>query len=81
LTDSDPRQPKFIIFRVTDGGVVLADDTLFPGVIGAGSAILMGCLGPCGMVAPHLHPRTTEILVNIAGPPMMTWVIPEGGAP
>jgi len=64
-----------------DGGVVLADDTLFPGVIGTGSAMLMGFLGPCGMVAPHIHPRATEILVNVAGPPLMTGVIPEGGAP
>jgi len=64
-----------------DGGVVLADDTLFPGVIGTGTSMLMGFLGPCGQVAPHLHPRATEILVNVAGPPLMTGVIPEGGAP
>jgi len=64
-----------------DGGVVLADDTLFPGVIGTGSSMLMGFLGPCGMVAPHIHPRATEILVNVAGPPLMTGVIPEAGAP
>jgi len=43
--------------------------------------MLMGFLGPCGMVAPHIHPRATEILVNVAGPPLMTGVIPEGGAP
>jgi len=64
-----------------DGGVVLADDTIFPGVIGTGTSMLMGFLGPCGMVAPHLHPRATEILVNVAGPPLMTGVIAEGGAP
>jgi len=64
-----------------DGGVVLADDTLFPGVIGTGTSMLMGFLGPCGMVAPHIHPRATEILVNVAGPPLMTGVIPEAGAP
>jgi hypothetical protein len=33
------------------------------------------------MVAPHIHPRATEILVNVAGPPLMTGVIPEAGAP
>jgi len=64
-----------------DGGVVLADDTLFPGVIGTGSAMLIGFLGPCGMIAPHIHPRAAEILVNVAGPPLMTGVIPEAGAP
>jgi len=64
-----------------DGGVVLADDTIFPGVIGTGTSMLMGFLGPCGMVAPHIHPRATEILVNVAGPPLMTGVIPEAGAP
>src|ERR1700676_2431792 len=33
------------------------------------------------MVAPHIHPRATEILVNVAGPPLMTGVIPEAGSP
>jgi hypothetical protein len=64
-----------------DGGVVLADDTLWPGVIGTGTSGLMGFMGPCGLIPPHLHPRASEILINIGGPPMMSGVIPEGGAP
>jgi len=63
------------------GGVVLADDTIYPAVIGNNIAMLMGFLGPCGMVAPHSHPRATEILVNVAGPPLMAGLITEGGAP
>jgi len=63
-----------------DGGVVLADNTNFPGVIGQGQAMLMGFLGPCGMVAPHIHPRASEYLLNVAGPPLLATVIPENGA-
>jgi oxalate decarboxylase/phosphoglucose isomerase-like protein (cupin superfamily) len=63
-----------------DGGVVLADNTVFPGVIGQGQAMLMGFLGPCGMVAPHIHPRASEYLLNVAGPPLLATVIPENGA-
>ncbi|RSH91577.1 hypothetical protein EHS25_009876 [Saitozyma podzolica] len=51
-----------------DGGVILADNTIFPGVVGNGLSWLVGFLGPCGMVAPHNHPRATEYLMNIAGP-------------
>lgn len=36
---------------------------------------------PCGMLAPHIHPRATEILVNVGGPPLMIGIIPEEGAP
>jgi hypothetical protein len=63
-----------------DGGVVLADNTVFPGVIGQGQAMLMGFLGPCGMVSPHIHPRASEYLLNVAGPPLLATVIPENGA-
>jgi hypothetical protein len=64
-----------------DGGVVLANDEVWPGVIGNGIAMLMGFLGPCGMIAPHSHPRASEIYLNIAGPPLMAGIIPENGAP
>jgi hypothetical protein len=36
---------------------------------------------PCGMIAPHSHPRSSEIYINIAGPPLISGVIPENGAP
>jgi len=64
-----------------DGGVVLADDTQWAGTIGNNIAMLMGFLGPCGMVAPHSHPRAAEIYVNVAGPPLQAGIIPENGAP
>lgn len=64
-----------------DGGVVLADDSIWAGLVGNDISMLMGFLGPCGMVAPHSHPRATEIYVNVAGPPLMAGIIPENGAP
>jgi hypothetical protein len=45
FTGNDERTTKVEHFRLIDGGVVLADDTLFPGVIGTGSSMLMGFLG------------------------------------
>jgi len=62
-----------------DGGVVLADNTQYPATVGNGLAMLAGFLGPCGMVAPHTHPRATEVLVLISGPPLTFGMIPEGG--
>ncbi|KAH8917867.1 RmlC-like cupin [Atractiella rhizophila] len=64
-----------------DGGVILADNSLYPGVIGNREAMLVGFLGPCGMVAPHSHMRATEILYNVAGPPLTFGAITEGGGP
>jgi hypothetical protein len=64
-----------------DGGVVLADDSIWAGLVGNNIAMLMGFLGPCGMVAPHSHPRATEIYLNVAGPPLQAGIIPENGAP
>ncbi len=37
-------------------------------------------LQPCGMVSPHIHPRATEYLLNVVGPPLLATVIPENGA-
>ncbi|BEJ10319.1 hypothetical protein CcaverHIS641_0703540 [Cutaneotrichosporon cavernicola] len=64
-----------------DGGVILADNTLFPGVVGNGLSWLVGFLGPCGMVAPHNHPRASEYLFNIAGPPLAATSFQENGSP
>jgi len=64
-----------------DGGVVLANDQIWAGVVDNQIAMLMGFIGPCGMIAPHSHPRAAEIYLNIAGPPLMASVIPENGAP
>jgi len=62
-----------------DGSIVLADDTDFPATVGNGMAMLLGFLGPCGMIPPHTHPRATEILINIAGPPVVYGVFNENG--
>jgi hypothetical protein len=62
-----------------DGAVVLADKNNWPGVIGNNIAFLMTFLGPCGMIPPHLHPRASEVYLNIAGPPLISTII-TGGA-
>jgi hypothetical protein len=64
-----------------DGGVVLANDQIWAGVVDNQIAMLMGFIGPCGMIAPHSHPRAAEIYLNVAGPALMASVIPENGAP
>lgn len=33
------------------------------------------------MVAPHNHPRATEFLMNIAGPPLAAGSFAENGSP
>jgi hypothetical protein len=46
--------PKCLTFCFVDGGVVLADDTRWPGTIGNGGAMLMGFLGVSFQIsAPH----------------------------
>jgi hypothetical protein len=32
------------------------------------------------MVAPHIHPRSNEYLLNFEGPPLLATLIPEYGA-
>lgn len=33
------------------------------------------------MVAPHNHPRATEVLINVVGPPLEHGLIGENGSP
>lgn len=53
----------------------------FPGVIGNGMAGAFFMLAPCGMIAPHTHPRGTEVLYLIAGGPMRFGINFEAGGP
>ncbi|KAF8500564.1 RmlC-like cupin domain-containing protein, partial [Hysterangium stoloniferum] len=41
--------------------------------------ILQQVMGPCGLNAPHVHPRANEILLNIGGGQLMTQFIQENG--
>jgi len=49
------------------GRVVVANRKTFPALIGTGSAMAMGFLGPCGFNTPHTHPRATELNVPVVG--------------
>ena len=52
---------NFLFFVcATDGGVVLADDTIFPGVIGTGTSMLMGFLGVSFYTSPALAMRLNK---------------------
>jgi len=62
-----------------DGSVVLGDDTTWPATVGNGMAMLLGFLGPCGLIPPHTHPRASEILINVAGPPLSYGNFNENG--
>lgn len=63
------------------GGVVLADNTIYPETVNTELSILVGFIGPCGMVAPHNHPRAAEFLMNVAGPPLSAGSFNENGSP
>ncbi|KAF3162757.1 hypothetical protein TWF106_002409 [Orbilia oligospora] len=61
------------------GRVVQANRRTFPALIGTGSGMAMGFLGPCGFNTPHTHPRGTELNVPVAGR-LNTSMILENGA-
>jgi len=61
------------------GRVVVANRKTFPALIGTGSAMAMGFLGPCGFNTPHTHPRATELNVAVVGE-LTTSVILENGS-
>jgi len=64
-----------------DGGVVFGFDQIWAGLVGNEISMLIGFLGPCGMIPPHSHPRAAEVYLNVAGPLLMSAIIPESGGP
>ncbi len=62
-----------------DGGVVLADNTVFPGVIGQGQAMLMGFLGvsPPFSAESEVHTQVLPFFVprRLRNPPSPTCVL------
>ncbi|KAJ6262095.1 Spherulin-1A [Drechslerella dactyloides] len=61
------------------GRVVPANRKTFPALIGTGSGMAMGFLGPCGFNTPHTHPRGTELNVVVVGS-LVSSIILENGA-
>jgi len=60
------------------GRVVVANRKTFPALIGTGSAMAMGFLGPCGFNTPHTHPRATELNVPVVGSLSSTMILENG---
>ncbi|KAF2268616.1 RmlC-like cupin, partial [Lojkania enalia] len=61
------------------GSVVNANAATFPALTGLGMTVAMLNLGPCAMLAPHYHPRGTNLVVAISGN-TTTYMVAENGA-
>ncbi|CAE6436994.1 unnamed protein product [Rhizoctonia solani] len=62
------------------GQAVSAKTTTFPALIGNQLAMTVGFLGPCAQNTPHIHPRSAEMLVMVAGDTINTGTFQENGA-
>jgi len=60
------------------GDLVVANRKGFPALVGAGSGMAVGFLGPCGFNTPHVHPRATELQIVVKGT-VVTEMLPENG--
>ena len=49
------------------GKLVKANIATFPALTGVSSSLVVATVGPCGVVAPHVHPRGDEFLVVSEG--------------
>jgi hypothetical protein len=65
-------------FNHPNGAVIVADAASLPALTGHGMTISLLKLVGCGMLAPHLHPRATNLVVAITGN-TSTWMIGENG--
>jgi len=60
------------------GDLVVANRKGFPALVGAGSGMAVGFLGPCGFNTPHVHPRATELQIVVKGK-VVVEMLPENG--
>ncbi|KAH7410344.1 RmlC-like cupin domain-containing protein [Phaeosphaeria sp. MPI-PUGE-AT-0046c] len=60
------------------GAVIVADAASFPALTEQGMTISLLKLAGCGMLAPHLHPRATNLVTAITGN-TTTWMVGENG--
>ncbi|KAF8865970.1 RmlC-like cupin [Acephala macrosclerotiorum] len=58
------------------GDLVTANRKTFPALVGTGSGMAVGFLGPCGFNTPHVHNRATELQIVTQGR-LMTEMVPE----
>jgi len=60
------------------GRTVAANRKTMPALIGTGSGMTMGFLGPCGFNTPHTHPRATELNVPVVGQLSVSMILENG---
>ncbi|CAL3965722.1 unnamed protein product [Diplocarpon coronariae] len=60
------------------GDIIAANRKTFPALVGTGSGMAVGFLGPCGFNTPHLHPRATELQIVTQGK-LRVEMVPENG--
>jgi len=60
------------------GDLFAANRKTFAALVGAGSGMAVGFLGPCGFNTPHIHPRATELQIVVKGT-LVTEMLPENG--
>ena len=60
------------------GDLITANRKTFPALVGTGSGMAVGFLGPCGFNTPHVHPRSTELQIVTSGR-LVTEMLPENG--
>jgi hypothetical protein len=63
------------------GRIVGANRKTMPSLIGFGSAVAVGFLGPCGFNTPHIHPRGTETQTVAQGSLVTTMLLENGVRP
>ncbi|TLS20362.1 uncharacterized protein PpBr36_11365 [Pyricularia pennisetigena] len=62
-----------------DGGMlVVANRKTFPALVGTGSGMAVGRVGPCGLNTFHTHPRSAELQLVVQGR-LVTEMMPENG--
>ncbi|CAJ2504623.1 Uu.00g120170.m01.CDS01 [Anthostomella pinea] len=66
-------------YTYSPGAVINANAATFPTTVGNGLTLAWVTLGPCGMQAPHYHPRASNYIVAIDGS-VETYMIAENGA-
>lgn len=69
------RAPEGAESRGLGGVTVSANAKTFPALIGTGSAMTVGFLGPCGFNTPHVHNRATELNIMVQGRLVTNFVI------
>lgn len=60
------------------GDLITANRKNFPALVGTGSGMAVGFLGPCGFNTPHVHPRATELQIVTEGR-LTVEMVPENG--